>query len=380
MPTPSNDTPPDLLVAGASARAAAFSAIRAGLSVAAADLFADCDLAGNTDATRIVDWPAGIEIWAAGFPSRVPLIYTGGLENEPELLDRIAANRPLLGIRGEPLRQVRTSEQLQQILQNAGVPVANCGYSSSKSTKRWLFKPRRSAAGRGVRFWNGELVGPETYLQEFVEGTPGSAAFLATRGSVEFLGATDLLLPDSAPLSVETPFAYVGSVTSNGVSAASFEQLGSCLAGAGLTGLFGVDFVRPCRAEPTSFVVIEVNPRYTAGMEVLELRSGRSFVAEHLAAFAPGMINDGTPVASSEQQQCIGKRIVYAPETIEVGPLPVPTFDQIMTGRHEFADVPKAGSIISAGAPICTIFAKADSPRACVRSLRQRELALLREM
>ena len=41
--------------------------------------------------------------------------------------------------------------------------------------ERWMFKPRVSGGGHGVRLWQpGEAVTRGHYLQEFVEGTPGS--------------------------------------------------------------------------------------------------------------------------------------------------------------------------------------------------------------
>src|SRR5262249_25634739 len=49
----------------------------------------------------------------------------------------------------------------------------------------------------------------------------------------------------------------------------------------GLRGLFGVDFV----LEGGRPWVVEVNPRYTASVEILELAGHRSFLREHAAAF-----------------------------------------------------------------------------------------------
>ena len=52
-----------IAIVGASVRAAAASAVRAGFSVAAADLFADEDLREIADATRIRDYPDGLADW-----------------------------------------------------------------------------------------------------------------------------------------------------------------------------------------------------------------------------------------------------------------------------------------------------------------------------
>ena len=96
----------DLLIVGASARAAAGSARRAGLRVATCDLFADGDLAACAQATRIGRYPAGLKPWIEQ-QAAVPWIYTGALENHPGLIEQLAALRPLLGTSADAVRAAR---------------------------------------------------------------------------------------------------------------------------------------------------------------------------------------------------------------------------------------------------------------------------------
>src|SRR5438094_10464728 len=86
-----------IVIFGASVRAAAFSALRAGLQPWCADLFADADLQARCPATRLAGaYPEGFEALAAGdWPG--PWLYTGGLENHPALVQRLAQRRPLWG-------------------------------------------------------------------------------------------------------------------------------------------------------------------------------------------------------------------------------------------------------------------------------------------
>src|SRR5205807_3302051 len=87
-----------LLIFGASTRAAAFSALRAGLAPWCADLFADADLAARCPVTQVP---------SAGYPQQFrllaradifgPWMYTGGLENHPGLVHSIAMHRSFLG-------------------------------------------------------------------------------------------------------------------------------------------------------------------------------------------------------------------------------------------------------------------------------------------
>ena len=83
-----------LLILGASARAAAASAVRAGLAPRAIDLFADADLRAICSAAQVDDYPEGLFAAAIEAPA-APWMYTGGLENYPRLVDDLAARRPL---------------------------------------------------------------------------------------------------------------------------------------------------------------------------------------------------------------------------------------------------------------------------------------------
>src|SRR6187431_1478558 len=100
-----------LILVGASVRAAAFSALRAGFSPYAIDLFADRDLAAVCPAVKVANYPRGLLAALYRAPD-APWIYTGGLENHPRLVDQMAAIRLLLGNCGEALRRVREPEQV----------------------------------------------------------------------------------------------------------------------------------------------------------------------------------------------------------------------------------------------------------------------------
>jgi hypothetical protein len=100
-----------LILVGASARAAAFSALRAGLEPYAIDCFADRDLAAVCPAVRIDRYPHDFEPALARAP-HAPWIYTGGLENHPRLVERLARLRPLLGNAGRGLQEARQPTRL----------------------------------------------------------------------------------------------------------------------------------------------------------------------------------------------------------------------------------------------------------------------------
>src|SRR5216683_2016111 len=92
-----------LLILGASARAAAFSALRAGLRPWCADLFADRDLQARCPVQRLSNgYPQGFaQMIRSDQPG--PWLYTGGLENWPKLVRSWQRRRPLWGVRSEYL-------------------------------------------------------------------------------------------------------------------------------------------------------------------------------------------------------------------------------------------------------------------------------------
>ena len=182
-----------LIVLGASARAAAFSIWRAGYQPYAIDLFADRDLAAICPAVKIQRYPHDFLESLAAAPN-APWIYTGGLENYPRLVDRLAEVRPLLGNPGDVLRPIRDPRQLAEAARDAGCVAPEMGGtagSSSSADMQWLVKPMRSSGGIAIRFATATEQSrppPGTYLQQIVEGASASAVFIAASGRAGLLG------------------------------------------------------------------------------------------------------------------------------------------------------------------------------------------------
>src|SRR5262245_45200931 len=200
-----------LIIVGASARAAAFSTIRAGFEPYAIDCYADRDLAAICPAVKIDRYPRDFEAALAAAP-QAPWIYTGGLENHPQLIEQMARLRPLWGNSGRGLREVRKPARLADLALRTGLrfPQAKTVISSRDRPARWLVKRQRSSGGVGVRcavrtepskFSRGSLY------QEYIEGQAASATFVAASGRTALLGATNQLLGRDIGLE-DRPFLY----------------------------------------------------------------------------------------------------------------------------------------------------------------------------
>ncbi|MCA9099411.1 MAG: hypothetical protein KDA36_13535, partial [Planctomycetaceae bacterium] len=132
---------PRLLILGASTRAAAWSAWRAGYQPVCVDLFLDLDLRAVAEVHPLDSYPAGFPAAVADLPP-TPWIYTGGLENFPEIVAEIAAIHPLYGNGPEVLRLVRDPFWLDQFHRQHAFPRLRLsqGNAPPPTDGTWLLK------------------------------------------------------------------------------------------------------------------------------------------------------------------------------------------------------------------------------------------------
>ncbi len=361
-----------LAIVGASARAAAFSAIRAGYEVVAADLFADADLERIAQVTRVERYPEGLADWLAAIDCDA-WMYTGALENYPDLVDRMAALRPLVGNRGETLKAVRDPFRLASALADAGVafPETRRWSDGLPLDGSWLCKTYRGASGSGVWALDGEdaLARAErdgAVFQQRLDGRVWSTAALFALGPErsEVLGNT-MQFTGEHLIGRGKPWQYVGSYTPFMITAALVEQfvrLRDVLSRHfGLRGLAGVDAIVD---DHDRLWVLEVNPRYTASVEVVERMTNRSAIAAHLATFGCADWEAFGPPVRTEINampvRSFGKEIVFAKHAVTV----TEAFHQwamshstIDLAKLTIADIPHSGETIGEGHPVLTVLA-----------------------
>ena len=371
-----------LAILGASSRAAAQSATRAGIEAYAIDLFADQDLAVLCPAERIVRYPADFFSAIERVPNG-PWIYTGGLENYPRLIERLAKKRRLWGNRGKALVRVRDPRELARAFAAAGFsfPASQFEVMATEPSGEWLLKRRRSSGGQSVRMIDARgisrLRGGE-YLQQFIAGSPASAVFVMAGGRSVLLGSSRQIV--ARDWGLEPPFQYVGSVAPYEMDEPRLELLRSIgelvAAEFDLVGLVGIDFID----DGERLWPIEVNPRYTASVEVLERLLGAHFVAFHAEACERGTLPASPPKPQSGYY--CGKAVVYAQRSYVAGG----RFHELVRNENEderwprIADIPRCGQPIECGSPIVTVFADAVSLAEVDADLRRLAAEVIRSM
>ena len=360
-----------VLIAGVTTRALAISASRAGYRVVAVDAFGDLDLRAVAEVMTLRQdsgerYSPGAAAAAAASVSADLVAYTSNFENYPDAVALLARGRFLLGNSALILQRVRDPLELMRVLRRGGFAVPRVRVSPPREHGTWLLKPRRSGGGHNIRAWRRNRPIPRShYLQERVSGVPGSLIFAADGRQAVLLGVTRQLVGEAGLGS--SGFRYCGSILAS-AGAAIFPRQVQLIHVAralatlvvkefGLVGVNGLDFI----AREGVPYPIEVNPRFSASMELIEQALGISMFRVHEQA-CRGVL----PAAPMPAARTFGKAIVFARRTVDL-----PDTSRWLDDSS-FADVPHPGERIGRGHPICTVFGNSSDLTSCYRALMRR--------
>lgn len=356
-----------VLLAGVSVRALAESAARAGADVVALDAYGDLDLRriarviaipregnGSFDPMRVARASRGIDAGAVA--------YVSSFENAPDAVETLARGRTLLGNSPTVLRRVRDPLALARALPRLGAhtPAVRASPPPASDATPWLLKPRLSGGGHGIVRWARGMPVPRTSIvQERIRGSAGSITFVADGAHMIPLALTRQLSGD--PAFGASGFAYCGSILEAHQPAlfANACELAAMIAREfELRGVCGVDFI----ARGAIPYAIEVNPRPTASMELVERATGSSIWLAHVAGCTAALA--GSPgIAGQALSLAHGKAVLYARRSVVLGDT-----DRWLAD-DDVRDIPAPGERIARGSPICTIFASGRTSALCYAAL-----------
>lgn len=361
-----------ILITGLSTRAIAESAAQGGHSIVTLDYFGDRDqkdLVENYSLKRDFQLPFTAEalVQASRHLDFEAVVYISNLENHPEVVEALAQGRALLGNAPTVLRQVRDWRTMRAFCREEGIacPITLLPGEEKGADPgdRWLRKRIRSGGGHGIRFWTGEPLDGAHFLQAYVEGQAASAVFVSDGRRSVVIGLAEQLI-GRRELGAQG-FTWCGNILPlalpSAERAAVLEEVermvGRLTRRFGLRGVNGVDFVLANGPDghPRPYLV-EVNPRYTASMELVERAYGLNIFSLHLEALEGRLPNFS--LTQHLDGPYFGKGIVYTRRTVTVSD----------TGRwreHGRRDIPFSGDRVRAGHPVCTVLAEGQTRQAC---------------
>jgi predicted ATP-grasp superfamily ATP-dependent carboligase len=198
--------------------------------------------------------------------------------------------------------------------------------------------------------------------QRRIEGDACAAVFVGNELEATLLGITKQLI--QMPWLKASAFQYAGSIAPFELmdrAQNEIQRIGNTLAERfSLIGLFGVDFI----LQGDQIWTLEVNPRYTASVEVVERASGMNAIEAHAAACCGSPIQGVRPSAVQNPQSAMvrlvhGKAILFADRPIAVREA---FFSWAMSETRSqpwpsMADISPVGTTIASGQPVATVFA-----------------------
>ena len=364
---------------GATVRAAAQSASRAGWNVYGVDLYGDVDTqAACVESVRVPlqepspdgQCPNGPS--PDGHPGQlseaatrwaglgVPWLWVGHVDH-PEISKWFPQDSKVPSIGKDP-------HCLKRFSQACGlVPVeSHETYSDCPSWGPWLIKPRRGSGGLGIRRITPgatEAIDPTNYfVQAEAKGTPIGATCLADADHVRVVGFCQSLTRGGN----HRPYAYAGSIGPTEVSDAmrsSFESIAQeFVRQHSFRGLFNIDaIIEPLGRHSVEadsrdgksvdrLRLLEINPRMGASTELIERGFGISLVDLAIRirlgeSIDWGVIPDNVTMVYRKQIRYAAQSMAYQHRDMvkQYGP------------EAEICDRPREGQWHQAGEPLCTV-------------------------
>lgn len=365
-----------LLLIAPSARAMAESAKRANYDFFTIDYFGDSDLKKICKNYSLRESKRGYRIenlfMLAGRFNFTHAIYGSGFENCPELVEELERKCIVLGNSANILRKARDWNYFFKTVKKLGLPAPEsiaANFDEMREIvkgKNWIVKPIKTGGGHEIHhaselskanFEKNEKV----LVQEFIEGKPVSCIICATKSSSTVIGKTEQLIGTDF-----NKYKYVGNIAPLNEKKNVLKQIEEASLRIAekfkLIGVNGIDFI----IKKDDAFVIEVNPRITGAIEVVERACNVNLIDIH----AKACLNNLPKPKIKKPEKFYGKKIIFAEENLNFRLKKVPEFVK---------DVPHYNERIEARAPICTIFADGESAKKCRANLEKRAKLIMRK-
>jgi predicted ATP-grasp superfamily ATP-dependent carboligase len=327
-----------VLVAGFATRHVAQSASGAGYEVYAVDHFCDQDLSFYTRESRsfaeLDELPGAVEEMCRRHRPDL-LAVTSGAE--------ALSSRILCGTSPDAARRFLDKLETHTFFDELGVPAPAL---LPEGVYPSMVKPRSGSGGwrnRVVRntgereAWKDLFGDVPVIIEEVAGGTPCSVCCLANGKEAMAVAVNrQVLRGGSGP-----EFGFSGSVTPfrNGREQ-ELAALAEKIAGSsGCVGTLGVDFV-----SGDSITAIELNPRFQATLDTVEMATGLNLFSAHVAA-CRGILPERKPSC----RLVAAREILFADKDLTVG-------KGLLRLHPVIADIPRPGSGFEEGQAVVSVF------------------------
>lgn len=347
-----------MIAVGFSVRAAVESLRGSGIDeVIAVDFFGDWDLYKLASKVEIARSLSEIKRVLLSYPNE-RVIYSSVLENHLDILKLVAPR--VVGNDAETVRMVRPGKHWWDLAKRLGIRIPKVSLTE-ESRGKWLIKPFKSGGGRNIFFWEkGMKIKRGYYLQEYIKGEGISFLFLANGKDFLPLGYTRQLI-GFRELGGDG-FKWCGNVYPYRIERGFKERIedwvGRLVEKVSLKGANGIDIVI---AEEGPYF-IEVNPRYTASMELIERAHEVKLMEVHMLACRGDLVR----LSLDTPQIYHAKGIIYAER-------PLTGFKCEEMWERGFRDITREGELVLKGRPVCSVFSRgADEKEAIAGLIREK--------
>ncbi len=358
------------MIAAISGRALAAAARRAGYRPLVADFFCDTDtvalaervgklpgdLHSGIDGARIVEALQRL----VGSDHPVAVVLGSGFERSPEIVDGIAGHFPLAGNSSAAIRRIKDPQMLASDCAQLGIPHPAFRRDPPPDPENWMVKAIGGAGGTHIKRANGDPAAAGRYFQRLVSGRSVSAMFIGDGTAARIVGfSRQWLCPTPA-----ASYRYGGAARLRRFAPTHAARIGRWLSAltqrAGLRGLCSADFIR----DANDYQLVEINPRPGATLDIFDSRD-TPLMEAHLRAAR------GQPYRLPRFADSMASMITYAVT-------PIPEFPAVDWPEWT-ADHQSPGTSLSAGDPVCTVFARGANAEAAERAAKMQARQLQHE-
>lgn len=353
-----------LLIFAQSGRFIAESATRAGYPVRVADCFGDLDSCAVAESWRQLPPLSQLtghqliqSLDELSNGQACELICGTGIEHFYPALKDLPPHITLIGNDLQTISLLREPKQFFPLLNRLELPCPQTHLSAPRP-ENTLIKNFYSAGGSGIKRDADTPLAEGQFYQRFIDGESRSVCFIADGTQARIMGWN-------------RQFNRTGSFTLECIlqpdrpSPANQQNLQAALSAivkaTGLKGLNSLDFMID---KADQLFILEINPRITSSVELLTQPEWFQWHLDactgHLLSTLPATDNGRVRLLSylfADTSLCIINSPVWPPQC------------------H---DLPRPGTVIETGMPVCTLIVEADSPQACRSTLEKIKIKALK--